>query len=223
MSQSRREFIRNVGIALASLAMARCIPSGGSRVPGKSGRNPRDRLRDCWAGFDWLAEVAQDWNNSEAGEASRDELLANHRAALDEMVSDGELDGAVADEVQTAFEEAVYHTWWMNSGITCYEAMYPNYTPAGASQLIQQAESLIDMADESQIDPDTVARAQATIEHDVAFLAFTYEEEQAFYEELSAEVGDGYAFPAFDELELEITPEAAEAARFLVDLLLHDD
>ena len=222
MPQSRRDFIRTVGIAMASLAMARCIqPEGG--IPGKSDRDPRDRLRDCWTSFNWLAEVAQDWENYERGEEARDELMANHRVALDELVDEGELEAAVANEAQAAFEEAAYHVWRANCGITCYEPMYPNYTPAGANQLIQQVEALEELADDSHIDPDTVARVRETIEHDVAFLSLTYQEEQVFYDELREEVGDSYSFPTFDELDLEITPEAAEAARFLVDLLLEED
>jgi hypothetical protein len=32
----------------------------------------------------------------------------------------------------------------------------------------------------------------------------------------------GASIPPFDQLDLEITPEAAEAARYLVDLLLEE-
>ena len=43
------------------------------------------------------------------------------------------------------------------------------------------------------------------------------------YDALIEAAGDTYNYPTFDELDLEITPEAAEAARFLVDLLLAEE
>jgi hypothetical protein len=216
MSPTRREFIRRVGIALASLMAARCVCPSIKGTPG----SPRNRLRECWLKFDWLAERAQDWGNYEKGEQARDDLVADHRAALDDLVAAGELDTAVADYVQEAFTAAVYHVWRANCGMTCYEAMpAPDYTPFTSSQLVQQADLL---AENGDLDQDTVAQAQAAIEREIAFLSLSDVETQALYDELIAAAGDTYDYPPFDELELEITPEAAEAACFLVELLLEE-
>ena len=93
-------------------------------------------------------------------------------------------------------------------------------TPTSANQLVQQAEILETMAESTSVDSEIIERAQAAIERDIAFLSLSDEEWQALYEELVQAAGDTYDFPDFDDLELEITPEAAEAARFLVELLL---
>jgi hypothetical protein len=221
MSTTRREFIKRVGIAMASLMAARCVC-----VPfpnDDEDDSPRGLLRSCWQRFDWLEERAKDWTDYEKGEKALEQLKAEHRAALDELVATGELEAAVADEVQSAFDAAAYHVWRANCGATCYEPMmWPDYTQSGSAQLVQQAELLADLADDATIDQNIVAQAQAAVERDIAFLNLSPEEERGLYEELMGAAGEDYDFPTFDELELEITPEAAEAARFLVELLLEE-
>jgi hypothetical protein len=76
------------------------------------------------------------------------------------------------------------------------------------------------MAASGDLDQDTVAQAQTAIERDIAFLNLTNAETQVLYEELMVAAGDSYDYPPFSELDLEVTPEAAKAARFLVELLL---
>jgi hypothetical protein len=269
MSPTRREFIRRIGIALASLAAARCAWPGekGAPTPEKTvavvcyepevmitstplpttqldkqgailtavaqGEDVdpevarqalvafhRDRLRSCWYRFDWLAQQAH--GNYERGENAREELAAEHRAALDELVATGELETTIADELEAAFAAAANHILWSNAPITCYDTAMPDYTPTSAGQLVNQAELLEDLADDATVDQGAVAHAQAAIERDITFLAMTNEEWQALYQELVRAAGESYDYPAFDELDLEITPEAAEAARFLVELLLQD-
>ena len=223
MSPTRREFITRVGISLASLMTARCACTqfiDGGKIKGNT---PRERLRSCWFSFDWLKEQASDWSDYEKGEKAREELVAEHRAALDELVAAGELDADVADLVQEAFAEAAYHVWRANCGMTCYEPIAgPEYTPSASSQLVQQTELLADLADDATIDQETVARAQAAVEQGIAFLGLSGEEEKALYDELMDAAGDSYDYPHFSDLELEITPESAEAAQFLVDLLLEE-
>jgi hypothetical protein len=215
MTPTRREFIQHVGIAIASLvaANAACMPFSSDEDDA-----PRDHLRSCWHRFDWLARQAQ--GDYERGDRARKELAAEHRAALDELVDTGELEAAVADELEAAFDAAADHVLWSNAPITCYKPAMPDYKPAGAGQLVQQAEILGDLADDATVDQEVVAKVQAAIERDIAFLSLSDEEWQALYEELKKAAGDTYDFPDFDDLELEITPEAAEAARFLVELLL---
>jgi len=217
MAPTRRDFIKNVGIAVASLVAVQ----GACGPLEREDHSPRGRLRNCWERLDWLAEKAQDWDQHEKAQEARDGLVADHRAALDELVAAGELEAAVADQVQIAFSEAAYHVWRANCGMTCYEPMPgPDYTPFTSSQLALQADLLTEMAESGAADAETVAQAQAAIERDIAFLTLSDAETQALYEELVTAAGDGYDYPSFGDVELEVTPQAAEAARFLIDLLL---
>lgn len=224
MSPTRRDFIKGFGIALGALMMARCVTpgSGQNRSTPSPAETARDRLRSCWMSFGWLAEQAQDWSDHEKGERAREALISDHRAALDELVAAGELQAAAANHAQVAFAAAAYHTWRANCGATCYEPVWVDYTPTSSAQLVQQSELLAEMAAIDSLDQDTVARAQAAIERDIAFLSLTDDEVQVLYNELIEAAGDTYDLPTLDELDLEITPEMAEAARFLVEVLLEE-
>jgi hypothetical protein len=216
MSYTRREFIHRTGIAIAALLLARCTPA----ASGKSDAPPRERLRESWLRLDWLAQdTRENWDGDAQGEQTREQLVSDHQAALDELVAAGDLDTAVAGQVQLAFGAAAYHVWRSNAPITCYEPVLVDYTPTSTNQLVQQADLL---ADKGDLDPDTVARAQAVIERDMAFLSLSQAETQALYDALYAAAGDTYDLPSLEELDLEISPQAVEAARFLAQLLLDD-
>ena len=64
--------------------------------------------------------------------------------------------------------------------------------------------------------------AQAAIARDVAFLNLSSGEVNALYERLLEAMDAGAQPPAFTELDLEVSPEAAQAAQFLVELLLDE-
>ena len=212
---NRRDFIMRLGIALASLLSARCV------LPGRQDSSSRGRLRGCWLRLDALAKAAADVDDYERGQRELDRLVADHQAALDELVAGGELAQDVSGQVQTAFSAAAYHVWRANAPITCYEAVMVDYTPASSGQLGQQAAALAEMADAGDLDPQVVARAQAAIERDVAFLNLSSTERTALYDEIMGRVeSDG--IPTFEQIDLEIAPEAARAAQFLVDLLLEE-
>jgi hypothetical protein len=201
MRSTRRDFIRSVGIAVASLVMAGCIPSGGKDD------SPQGRLRNCWLRLDWLAQKTRETppERYEQGEQARDKLVAEHRAALDDWVAAGELDAAVADQMQVAFAEAAFHAWRNNAPMTCYEALPIEY--GARDDLIQQAELLREAA--SDLDPAVVEEVQAAIARDIALF--------------EAATGPGAGFELiqqFEAGEIEASPEAVEAARILVDLLL---
>jgi hypothetical protein len=201
MNPTRRDFIKSVGIAVASLVMARCIPFG------DKDDSPRGRLRNCWLRLDWLAQKTRETppENYEQGEQARDKLVAEHRAALDDLVAAGELDAVVADQMQVAFDEAAFHAWRNNAPITCYEALPIEY--GARDDLIQQAELLREAA--SDLDPAVVEEVQAAIARDIALF--------------EAATGPGAGFELiqqFEAGEIEASPEAVEAARILVDLLL---
>jgi len=214
MTFTRREFIQGLGVAAVSLVLCRC-----SAWPSEED-SPRGKLRRVWMQLDWLA--GQSTGDSERGDEARQDLTTEHRAALDELIVAGELGSEVADELQAAFEAAAYHVYRSHAPITCYEPVIVDYTPASSDQLTMQADLLAEMADEAQLDPATVSQAQAGIERDIAFLSLTSDERQALYDALIQAASQGMAIPPFDQVELEITPEAAQAARFLVDLLLEE-
>ena len=198
MIHTRREFIKGVGLAIAALVMAQCTSSSGK------GGSPRERVRDCWSRLDWLAQKARDYENYEAGEKARDELIADHRAALDDLVAAGELDAAVADQMQVAFSEAAFHAWRDNAPITCYIALPVEYGPR--SDLVRQAE-LLKAAD--GLDPATVEKVQAAIARDITFF------------EVAAGPEPGYELlEQLEAGEIEASAEAIEAAHTLVSLIL---
>jgi len=212
MSVSRRDFIKVLGLSLAWIAVTRC----GLISRDREDDTPRGRLRRTWAQLELLGE--RTGKDFEEAEKLRDQLGDDHKAILDELVASGELEQPVADQIQEAFQAAAYHIWRANAPITCYEpSPGPNYTPASSDQLARQSEILIEMAEKGKIEPATVAQAESAILRDIAFLGLTDEETEAFYIDLSQAAEPIYDF---DKVEVEITPEAEAAARFLVDLLL---
>lgn len=265
MTPTRRQFIREFGIMLGALIAAGCVPrstptaspaphstatpmasSSASLaptypIPGCGDGSPRERLRACWLGFDWLAE--QEWNGSwddsqENLWKATEQLADDHRAALDELVDDGSMSAGAADQLQAAFAAAALYvrdsTW--GQIITCYmptvtpsapstknaaaERQLGVYTRGSPRRLLQQTDILLGMTEGGGFDENTIARAQSAVERDVALLSLSAKEEQVLIETLVNAGCDIYSFPPVDALALEIPPEDAEAARFLVELLL---
>jgi hypothetical protein len=212
MHTTRRDFMKTLGISIASLALARCLPFKGSSD------SPLDHLRDCWLSLEKLAQETQ--KDFERAEQMKQDLIGDHRAGLDDLVASGELTSAAADQVQIAFQEASYHVWRLNAPITCYEPVLVDYTPTSSQQLTQQVTLLKEIAERGDVDEKIIGQAQAALERDIAFLSLTDEETQSLYDKLIAAAGENFNFPSFEELDLEITPNAMEAARFLVDVLL---
>ncbi|MBN1977683.1 MAG: hypothetical protein JW918_09805 [Anaerolineae bacterium] len=152
-------------------------------------------LRACW--FDLDNPKLQSFDDTDFSR----ELRQRHEDALTTLVDSGELDAAVADEIAAAFEEAIAHV--QRQQASCYIALPPEFAPR--DDLMRQADLLEGLAAEGDIDPGTVAEAQEALERDIAWLA------------------QFHAGEVPEELEgIEVTPEAAEAARILVGLLLGD-
>jgi hypothetical protein len=240
MGSSRREFIRNVGVILASLLTTHCfcrttryVPTEPTPTPMPTcytvvpTRTPKpsigqgkdwDRLRQPWHD---LKRLARDAPDLERGQKTHERLVADHQAALDRLVAEGELDPAVADEMQAAFEGAAYHVWRANAPITCYESVpSPDYQVESSSDLSRQADLLAEMAEQSGIDQSTVAQAQAAIERDIAFLAMSADAKSALIETVQEAAGDTWDFPHLTELDMDVSPESVKAAHILVELLL---
>jgi hypothetical protein len=143
----------------------------------------------------------------ERGDKAREKLAADHRAALDDLVTAGEMDAGVADELNTAFGAAITHVLLSNAPITCYAEMPVESVARG--DLIRQAELLREAA--SDLDPAVVEEVQAAIARDIAFF------------EAAASLEAGFELiEQFEAGEIEASPEAIEAARFLVELLLEE-
>lgn len=282
MRLTRREFIKQFGIALASLVSARCVPpieqptptyqvfcyarvtptptaassptptcyepmssptpsptpvnqltrqaqaltatveAGG--LPPEATRQAwaaisRERLRACWLRFDWLAQQTQQWDQKDQDMQPSQELLAEHRAALDDLVAASELPAPVAAQVQAAFDAAVYHVWRANAPITCYEPVVIDFKPTSSANLVAQAELL---AQSDDLASDTVAQARAALERDVAFLNLTQEQVNALYQQIMNSRSPSQPVPTFEALDLDISPEAVAAAQFLIGLLLEE-
>lgn len=201
MKTTRREFIRRVGIALGSLMAARCVtacyaPIPETLAPSSTGTPlPPDwaALRACWFDLD-----NPELESFEDTDFSR-ELRQRHKDALTALVDSAEIDAAVTDEIAAAFEEAIAHV--QRQQATCYIGLPPEFAPR--DDLVRQADLLEDLAAEGYVDSGTVAQAQEALERDITWLA------------------QFHAGETPGELEgIEVTPEAAEAARILVALLL---
>lgn len=204
MKATRREFVRRVGVTLGSLMGARwacCyapVPPTYtspflSPSPAESADPNWSTVRACWLELDH-----SELQSFEDTDFSRD-LRQRHEQALATLVESGKIDAAVADEIAVAFEEAIAHI--QRQQATCYIALPPVFAPR--EDLHRQAEMLEEMASEGDIDAETVAQAQAALERDIAWLAEFHAGEEP------------------GELDgIKVTPEAAEAARILVELLL---
>jgi hypothetical protein len=161
----RRNFIRQLGIPLGSMLLARC-----RRAPAPNPVLARGLLRICWMRFDEFVQAMRD--AVERGDGSRENgalgqmMNADHRRALGEPAAGGEIAATVADLVREGFSADVSHLWRSNVRITCCEPMIPDYGPAGASNLVRQSEILTRLADEGGVPPATLAMARASREHD---------------------------------------------------------
>jgi hypothetical protein len=162
-------------------------------TPVPSSRELWAELRACW-----LDLGSPELQSFEDNDFIRD-LRRRHDDVLTALVASGELDQTVVDEIAAAFEEAIAHV--QRQQATCYIALPPEFTPR--QDLMQQAELLTEMESEGDIDPETVAQVQAALERDIAWLT-------KFHAGEAPEDWDG----------IEITPDAAEAARILIALLL---
>jgi len=227
MSLSRRSFMKMVGISVSSLFLMQCrllsptcyAPMPPSPTPPASARG---RLRACWTRFDELAQAAIEESSKEGYDnVFGKQLLDEHLASLEPLISSGEITKAVADLVQEAYEAAVFHVWRSNVPITCYEPVMVDYAPASANVLVKQVEALEQVAGAGNVDPATVELARAALEHDMAFYALSSEEVDRLYERLIAEwQSQQQAPPTFENVDFEVTPDAEAAARFIVELLI---
>jgi hypothetical protein len=181
----------------------------------------KGRLRRCWLSFGELSQaIINEASQGNTENTFGQQLIAEHQLALDDLVTTGVLTSPVASLIQEAYAAAIYHVWRSNAPITCYEPVIVDFSPVSAGVLIQQSEVLSKIADESSIDPEILAKAQAALEHDMAFYALTNTEVTSLYERLVTEWQDlGKTVPTFENVDLEITPDAKAAAQFIISLI----
>ncbi len=173
---------------------------------------------------------------------SADRCVAEHDAILAEMVRDGELTQAVANKLRAAFHAAADDIFWPPPTVTpsptpdpltptvppteavittCYMRVAPlNYTAARTNELLEQLRLLSDLAASGTLNQETVDQAYAAIAREIGFLCLSEEEQEAISMAK-------YVTPVFGSSPTQVpgpddwmTPEAAEAARFLVELFL---
>jgi hypothetical protein len=208
MTCTRRRFIKSVGVTLASLVVSRALTACASSSTASDGEQTHlawERLRQSWLELSALKDVTlgSDWDTVQA---TVEQQSAVHKAALDELVEADQLKQAVSEQLQLAHAEAVYHI--QRSLATCYIALPFEYNVR--VDLLQQTNTLHELASELDLDPTMVAQAQAALARDVAF----FEAVQA------GQVGRAQIEQQFQNDQLQASPAALEAANILVDLLL---
>ena len=205
MPPTRRDFIRYVGLFLASALVRGCYPTcyTGVPLPPPTGNPPPSptpslnerwvALRDCWYSLD--DPQLQSFEDNDVIVA----LRRRHQEALDTLVAAGELDAAVAAEIAIAFGQAVAHI--QRNQATCYIALPAEFQPR--ADLLSQEAVLEEMAVQSAIDPATVETARAALARDIEWLS---------------QFQAGQVPGSLEEIEPD--PNALEAARILVEVLL---
>lgn len=220
MADDRRNFIKRFGITLGSLIVSGSLPGCATENqikkrsdPPPTPRGPEwEALRQSWLDLsdqrtrdalsnDFWSALRQDGDFATA----RSRLGKKHHGILDRMVARGQLEKTVAEHMQVAFEEAAFHI--VRSRATCYMMIPVEYAPR--ENLLQQTEALRGVS--SDLDPATVAKAQAAIAQDVAFFEI-FEAGKSRYDQSLAD--------KYKAGNLEASPEALEAARLLTLLFV---
>jgi len=221
MTHDRRSFIKRFGVTLGSLIVSGSLPGCGPR----KGKMETDRssntrplsapewgqLRQCWLDLrdldvpeilgNNIIEAMRQHTNVRA--LARDSLAKDHRAVLEALIEKGHLEEPIARQMQTAFEEAASQV--ISSAGSCYA--FPPFERKVREDLMQRTVALNKTS--ADLDPATVAKAQAAIAQDLTFFA-TLNEGHYDYSLLDKD---------FTARHLTASPEALEAARLLTRLL----
>lgn len=231
MSLSRRDFIKVFGISLATSLLAGCRIINASSLPtlNPAWRPIRQKIRQCWRCFGALAKKASRGQNS-SGTAQEDILapwIAAHEAAIQELVAAGGLESPVADLIQEAYQAAVQYVWKSNQppfpddrSVTCYFVITLPSPSDTAKLVVEQSRALGELAMQGDINPATLSRMQAALEQDFTYYTLSPEEVETLSKQLMTEreMNEKRSLSPFPP-DMEISPEAQAAARFLVELL----
>jgi hypothetical protein len=220
MAPTRRQFIRQLGIMLASLIAAGCVPEPTPTFTqpcvdfDTSHRAEWEKLRQLWLGLPERSDLPDPYNHQSQPGSSwfmADRVLAEYRTVLEALVEAEEIDTGVAEQMEVAFWHAVYHLESVQA--TCYMPG-PPFVALVRDDLLDQRCSLLEAS--GDLDPETVEQVQSAIALDVAFFE-TMEGVDNPYAPLN---GARRIERLWESGRLEASSEAAEAACILVDLLL---
>jgi hypothetical protein len=230
MTHDRRSFIKRFGATLGSLIVSGSLSGCGPRKntgmsdtkdePTKQNVSwPKVRvpsapewrqLGECWLSLKTLNEDVSEAIRKNGGlgsstwrDTKAEERIATHQALLNALVTTGQLDESVAQYMQTAFEEAVYHVDRFMS--TCYSGIGIGYAPR--EDLLQQARVLGKM---DFVDHLTLRKARAAIAQDMVF-----------FELIKSDPVNYMSFAnSYMAGDLTTNPEALQAAWLLTQLFL---
>jgi hypothetical protein len=189
--------------------------AGKPKEPAAKPRAPEwEQLRQCWLNLSNLENLQNDWSKNreapkpdgDAISAAIDKLAKEHQAILATLVARGQLQKPVTEHMQMAFDEAVSYV--RPSQGVCY---YPRMIGAPQGDLLQQVEALRKIS--GDLDPATVAQAEAAITQDIAF--FEIFRARAASDQRLDDVYDDYSAG-----RIKADPEELQAARWLTELLL---
>lgn len=242
MTQTRREFIRTFGAALAAALGAGTLPGCAPATPAMtcyatpiittSTPIPAAQRHPAWVG------VRQAWLDLPLLHDL--DTLAGRRhdyvLALEELVAASEVERLVAYQLQRAFDEAVlFQRRTPEPQPTCYmvpASMTPPPEPAatraatcyespevwmGQASLVEQARTLRELAEAGDLDADTVAKVERAIGQDIAFFELVAPLDQLDW---GAHLTEESRLAAiYSAQNLDAPPEALKAAQILVSLL----
>jgi hypothetical protein len=241
MDVARRDFMKKFGITVASLVVT-SLGCGGCYAPPLQTPGPtqifagiatpitpsdlmgtlsamestRIRLRYCWQSFDLVARIY--WGYPEQDDDFLAQWFDRHRAALDELVGAGEISKPAAELVQESYEAGLNYVINPAAGVGNNEMT--NYGGKSAESLLQQSKALDEIADQGNVDPETIAKVRTSLEHEMAYYALSDQEAQALRERIETEwKNQGKPIPLFENLDLEVSPDVKEAAEFIIELL----
>lgn len=224
MPQDRRSFIKRFGATLGSLIVSGSFPGcGPKKDKGLADPKPEDKtekgpspyvrtlsvpewehVRQCWLSLRNLSQDDVSFRKDNGKVVLEIAVVKEHQRLMDDLVKTGQLEASVAEYVQMAFTQAAGHivAWKMTS---CYLGI--PFEAGPREDLLKQADVLHRVS--GDLDPTTVAKAQAAITQDMAFFEAFRAGNRAYDESLADSYNAG---------NLKASPEALEAARLLTQL-----
>jgi hypothetical protein len=146
------------------------------------------------------------------------ESISHHQAALDDLLSTGEMDFETARQLQSAYRAAARLAGGLEISPTSKDEIrsYDSGVLA-AAMLLRQCRLLARMAARRIPSPETSAEAERAIARAIC-LSHPVQAENRRVSKYAYRPGPGQRL-SFDELYLQVSPVSQAAARFLVDVV----
>jgi hypothetical protein len=133
-----------------------------------------ETLRPFWRELQRYQEMPPFSGN--ISEADIEPSIAGHRRALEQLVAAGQIETAVAEQLQKVYAEALYHQWRSHAHLTCYRmTLLGGLQAASRGKLVKQIALLRQAARGGQIGAGTLTQAETAIARELATLALTKE------------------------------------------------